>query len=229
MVPGVFATVENFFCSSYFPHFREYLLNRDHIMLPFADLRHRRQELFEMFGRNGKIFVCPDSPLKLFTGLVVSEETFEKDLEFMAFYEFPPDSVVVVSSPKGIVKEWRFVVANGQIVAAHFTERVTSHYRSRATKTVRVNLLKPSWQSAIPRIRFGCSTSVMRTTAAIPCSKSEGLAFPTCTLVTKTPWSGLPLMRLRRFTTFVAQHKKLQALADPGSGAIGPYATPHCR
>ena len=36
---------------------------------------------------------------------------------FMGFYEFPPDSLVVVTSPKTIVKEWRFVVANGRVVA----------------------------------------------------------------------------------------------------------------
>ena len=117
-IPGAFATVDHFFCSSYFPHFLTYLLNQDHVMLPFAALRQRSQELFDSFGRDGRVFVRPDSPLKLFTGLVVSRATFEKDLEFMAFYEFPPESLVVVSSPKVIAKEWRFVVANQRIVAS---------------------------------------------------------------------------------------------------------------
>ena len=35
----------------------------------------------------------------------------------MGFYEFPVDSLVVVSSPKEIVCEWRFVVTEGRIVA----------------------------------------------------------------------------------------------------------------
>lgn len=116
--PGAFATVDHFFCSHYFPHFLKYLLNHDHVMLPFSALAPRSKELFDRFGRERRIFVRPDSPLKLFTGLVVSRDTFEKDLEFMAFYEFPGESLVVVSSPKSILKEWRFVIADQQVVAS---------------------------------------------------------------------------------------------------------------
>jgi hypothetical protein len=115
--PGAFATVEHFHCSHYYAHFGRYLLNRDYAMLPFAELARCAEFLFATFGRDGKIFVRPDSPLKLFTGLVVSRDTLAKDLEFMAFYEFPVESLVVVSSPKTIVNEWRFVVAEGRVVA----------------------------------------------------------------------------------------------------------------
>ena len=55
--------------------------------------------------------------LKLFTGQVASRKTFAADLEFMGFYEFPVRELVVVSSPKEIVAEWRFVIANGRVVA----------------------------------------------------------------------------------------------------------------
>ena len=40
-IPGAFATVDHFFCSSYYARFRRYLLNQDHVMLPFATLRQR--------------------------------------------------------------------------------------------------------------------------------------------------------------------------------------------
>lgn len=115
--PGVFATVEHFHCSHYYAHFGPHLLNRDYVMLPFAELRRRADFLFDTIGRDGKLFVRPDSPLKLFTGLVVSRESFGRDLEFMAFYDFPIESLVVASSPKEIEAEWRFVVANQVVVA----------------------------------------------------------------------------------------------------------------
>jgi hypothetical protein len=115
--PGVFASVERFFCSHYFAHFGRFLLNRDYTLLPFAELLRCADLLFETFGRDGLIFVRPDSPLKLFTGLVASQATFERDVEFMGFYDFPRESLVVVSSPKPIRREWRLVIADGQIVA----------------------------------------------------------------------------------------------------------------
>jgi hypothetical protein len=115
--PGAFCMVENFFWSSYVCWCGEYLLNRDYVMLPFGDLDRRRDFLFGALGRDERIFLRPDSPLKLFTGQVASSQTWAADLEFMGFYEFPPSSLVVVSSPKEIVTEWRFVVAGGKIVA----------------------------------------------------------------------------------------------------------------
>jgi hypothetical protein len=115
-VPGVFASIENFTCSAYFCGLGKYLLNREYLMLPFGELSRQRDFLFSVLGQDGRIFVRPDSPLKLFTGQVVTDATFDADLEFMAFYEFPPSSLVVVSSPKQIQVEWRFVVANRKVV-----------------------------------------------------------------------------------------------------------------
>jgi hypothetical protein len=87
------------------------------MMLPFGELRRCADFLFETLGCDGRVFVRPDSPLKLFAGLTAGHATFERDLEFMAFYEFPVESLVVVSSPKSIEAEWRFVIADQAIVA----------------------------------------------------------------------------------------------------------------
>ena len=115
--PGAFATIQNYFCSNYVNHFGDYWLNRDYLMLPFEELKRQKQHLFDTFGIDGRIFVRPDSPLKLFTGQTASFETFDADVEFMGFYEFPVCSLVVVSSPKTVEREWRFVAANREIVA----------------------------------------------------------------------------------------------------------------
>jgi len=115
--PGAFATIERFFCSSYYCWFGEYLLNRDYIMLPFGELPRCQDFLFRSVGCDDRIFVRPDSPLKLFTGQVASSDTFDVDLEFMSFYEFSKESLVVVSAPRDITAEWRFVVVNRKVVA----------------------------------------------------------------------------------------------------------------
>ncbi|MEM6692726.1 MAG: ATP-grasp domain-containing protein, partial [Planctomycetota bacterium] len=115
--PGAFATVPHFYCSHYYARLGRFLLNRDYIMLPYAELPRCRDFVFDTLGVDDRLFVRPDSPLKIFTGLTISRETFSKDFEFMGFYEFPSESMVVVSSPKQIVAEWRYVVAKGEVVA----------------------------------------------------------------------------------------------------------------
>lgn len=116
-MPGAFCTVENYFCSKYICWIGAYWVNHDYTMLPFEELTPRKEFLFDTFGKEGNIFVRPDSPLKLFTGQLASHDKFDADVEFMGFYDFPPESLVVVSSPKTIVNEWRFVVAEREIVA----------------------------------------------------------------------------------------------------------------
>lgn len=115
--PGGFATAGGCDCSRYFPHLGRFLLNQDYMMLPFGEIRRCADFLFNVFGLDGRIFIRPDSALKLFTGQIVSHGELDRDLEHMAFYEFPTESLVVVSSPKEIDREWRFVVAREIVVA----------------------------------------------------------------------------------------------------------------
>lgn len=114
--PGAFATVSRYFCSHYYAHLGRFLLNRDYIMLPFGELPRCREFLFDALGRDDRLFVRPDSPLKIFTGQTIAHSTFDEDYEFIGFYEFPTESLVVVSSPKTITTEWRFVVVEGEII-----------------------------------------------------------------------------------------------------------------
>lgn len=114
--PGAFATEERYCCSHYYAHLGPLLLNRDYVMLPFAELPRCADFLFHTLGRDDRLFVRPDSPFKTFTGMTISRSTFEKDYEYLKFYEFPIESLVVVSSPKSIVTEWRFLVADNQVV-----------------------------------------------------------------------------------------------------------------
>lgn len=133
--PGAFATPGHSDCSHYFSHFGRFLLNQDYCMLPFGELRRRAEFLFDLFGRDGRIFVRPDSALKLFTGQVVSHDSLERDLEHLAFYEFPIESLVVVSSPKAIEAEWRFIVAGQRVVAGSQYKRGTEQALSADVPT----------------------------------------------------------------------------------------------
>lgn len=115
--PGVYCDWDALDCARYYCAFGEHLLNANYVMLPFGELARRKSFLFETFGASGSIFVRPSSCRKSFTGQTVQASTFEKDLDFMAFYDVAPETMVVVSSPKEIVSEWRFVVADQRAIA----------------------------------------------------------------------------------------------------------------
>ena len=58
-------------------------------MIPFGELPRLKDNLFDTFGIEDKIFVRPDSPIKLFTGQTIQRQTFDKDYDYLGFYDFP--------------------------------------------------------------------------------------------------------------------------------------------
>ncbi|MEM7558832.1 MAG: ATP-grasp domain-containing protein [Planctomycetota bacterium] len=115
--PGVFADVSRYHCSHYYAYFGNFVLNNDYMMLPFSELPRLSDFVFENFSVDGRVFVRPDTPLKIFTGQCISQNDFDRDYDYLAFNGFPEESLVVVSTPKRILKEWRFVVVEGRVVA----------------------------------------------------------------------------------------------------------------
>lgn len=115
--PGVFATVRKFYCSHYYAHLGEFLLNRKYMILPFSDLPRMADFVFETLGFDGQIFLRPDSPLKIFTGQTISKKDFDKAYEYVGFNDFPRESLAIASVPRAIATEWRFVVAESKVVA----------------------------------------------------------------------------------------------------------------
>lgn len=117
-VPGTFHSYKNFFCSAYYPHFKQFLLasSNDYIFTDFGQLTLSKEFLFEKLGQKNTLFVRPDSGEKIFTGRLINYEDLEKILPQLGYEDIPENEVVVVSSPVNIDKEWRFVVANDEVI-----------------------------------------------------------------------------------------------------------------
>lgn len=115
--PGVFGNFDRLACTSYFPPLGKFLLNDRYCMLPFGELRRMRTELFRTLGQGGQFFMRPNTTRKVFAGMVVRQESFERDLELASFYDVPDHELVVVSPVQALVREWRFVVVDGQVIS----------------------------------------------------------------------------------------------------------------
>lgn len=118
-VPGVWGNRKHLECTYYYPKLGKFLLNSDYIMLPYGELLRQKNFLYDSLepylGTN--LFVRPSSPLKTFTGQLVSRLRYEEDVKRLGFYDVNPEDVVIVSMAKAIDTEWRMVIIDGNVVA----------------------------------------------------------------------------------------------------------------
>jgi hypothetical protein len=115
--PGAYYDRDCYECVAYYPHFDDFLLNRGATYAQFRWLPDMKSQLFENHGQDGAIFVRPSSGHKPFTGQVIYEEDFERDIK-----DFHPGPIngsdwIVVSNPRNVEYEWRFVVVDNVIVS----------------------------------------------------------------------------------------------------------------
>jgi len=114
-VPGPWLTAENYKCTHYYPRLGSFLFNDPYIVMPRGDVPRHLNQLNSWLGKDDCLFIRPDSALKPFTAMVFKMDLFEKDWEWVKEFT-DPESLIVISSPKNILGEWRFVVAGTQIV-----------------------------------------------------------------------------------------------------------------
>jgi hypothetical protein len=114
---GAFCNLPQFECLYYYPRFGKHLLNSNYVMLPFGELKRRKDWLLEKVGTNNKAFIRPSSGYKTFTGKVVSGHNWDRDVDMFGF-RINPEELVVVAKPKEILKEWRVVVVDHKVIAA---------------------------------------------------------------------------------------------------------------
>lgn len=115
-VPGTYSIGKAVDCTSYFQHFADCLLNNNHEIMSLEELIRRKEAILRSYGVDGQIFVRPNSGSKLFAGRLFSAA--ELNLQKFLSEGAAPQSVVVISRPKGIRREWRFIIADQRVIAA---------------------------------------------------------------------------------------------------------------
>lgn len=113
-------SVKNYECTSYYPKYGRELLNGHYVMMPFGDLARKKEWLFHLFSVDNCIFLRPNSGLKQFTGTIIKYESFEKDLDYLRFYEHEDDLLTIVSGPELIKWEARMIVVDGKVITGSY-------------------------------------------------------------------------------------------------------------
>lgn len=117
-IPGPISNFQNLECLTYFSHFGKYILNQDYIMMPLNELCRRKEEIYNKFSINNKIFLRPNSGAKTFCGNVYDFDFLDSEIDTIKKYgKLPLDRILsIISSPKKIEKEWRIVIVNREVV-----------------------------------------------------------------------------------------------------------------
>ena len=114
-IPGPWMTAAKYKCSEYYAHLGNYLFNDKYIMMPRSEVLRNIDRLYGWVGNHSHIFMRPDSGLKSFTGKIFDRKNFDADWKWVEEFT-EPSSLVVISTPKDVIGEWRFVVSNKTVI-----------------------------------------------------------------------------------------------------------------
>jgi hypothetical protein len=105
-------TDRNYLCSRYYPHVQKYLFNDKHVLTSVSALKHNKWWYYSVFGKDALIYVRPDGGDKTFTGQLLDLQNFDRFWDDDTMCGAHLTDLVVVSTPKSIRGEWRYVVTN---------------------------------------------------------------------------------------------------------------------
>lgn len=112
--PGGWCTFANFRCETYYCYFGRFLLNESYVLLPAAEAVRRSSSVFDQLAVNGEVFIRPAVGRKLFDGACVDIDSLRSTLN----NRIDPRTMVVISSPKPVEREWRLFVAHDDVIAS---------------------------------------------------------------------------------------------------------------
>jgi len=115
-VPNAWLNLKEYECTYYYSMLGKYLFNDDYVMLPRAEVPRLIDKIYKRFGVEGNVYMRPSSGFKTFTGKVFDQNFFDKDWVWVEEFTEPQD-IVVISTPKNIVSEWRVVIADSKPIA----------------------------------------------------------------------------------------------------------------
>lgn len=107
--PIAYNNWNNYLCTSYYPFYKEFLFNDNHIQLTVKELKENKFDIYGKFGREALIFVRPDSGEKSFSGQLLDLQDFDRMWTNSIMSNALDSDIIFVSTPKKINGEWRFI------------------------------------------------------------------------------------------------------------------------
>lgn len=110
---AIYCSFENYRCSKYYSYFGDLLFNDKYAIVTLSELNRNLYYYYGLFGKDAVLFIRPDSGEKTFQAQLVDIIDFNKF--FLAHQDIKHD-LIVISTPKNIVGEWRIVCSKTEII-----------------------------------------------------------------------------------------------------------------
>lgn len=106
----------NFSCASYYIKYKKFLLNDTFLICPFSFFYEKFQSVFSQLESNS-LFIRPNDHVKLFNGKIIHLESLLDDDWGNLPINSIMDSLVLISTTKKIIKEFRFFLTKGSVIS----------------------------------------------------------------------------------------------------------------
>lgn len=116
--PVAFCNQEKYLCTNYMTYFGKYLFNDRYAIISLSELQRQKFFYYGVYGKEALIFIRPNSGQKPFQAQLLDMLDIDR---FVKTNEHIKHELVVVSTPKNIRWEGRFVVTNEKEIIAHST------------------------------------------------------------------------------------------------------------
>lgn len=116
-IPALFLTLDNYEVYNYYGYYGDEMLNQDYILIGLNDILRNKNKLFNLF-KTDKIFIRPSNGFKTFTGQLLPLNNFEFEFNvLMKSYGGLLNHLVLISSMKNILEEYRFIIINNEVIS----------------------------------------------------------------------------------------------------------------
>jgi hypothetical protein len=115
-MPGSFCDVEAFHCSRWYPSASAWLVHERWKLWTAERFVAEADDVQREFG-SPRVFVRPDSPLKPFSGRLLSLDQVSLAALDHGFYYNDASLPIIVAPERSIGREWRYVVVRQEVVA----------------------------------------------------------------------------------------------------------------
>ena len=92
-------------------YFGKYLFNDKYTMMSLAEFQRQKFLVYGVYGKDALVFIRPDSGRKPFQAQLLDMLDIDR---FVSNNDHIKHNMVVISSPKSILGEWRYIVTDQQ-------------------------------------------------------------------------------------------------------------------